>query len=291
MALETAAVVASGRAGDEGDAWDADVDPGDQSCACGESMERESGGREGGREPGSPLRPLLLLQPDGGSSLLRRRRRLRREPGTPSEGSRGRSLPSTLGSAGLQPADREWVRAERGRGCLHVSTWPPASAPPRPVLCTLSTTAGELARRLLPPAGRSGAQGALRVPGPGGGSASSSSEELCSDPAPGGEPPALYVQLHGEPARRLRPHERPLHLQSRYLQRLGFRQQSRLQDEGLEPDIACLIRFYAGRCWGSPEGGGTSGARSDATARRGYRHCRWLCICSVANEYTVEGGG
>lgn len=251
MALETAAVVASGRATGE-DAGDADVEPRDGGCACGASMERESGSTEA--EPGSPLRPLLLLQPDGGSSLLRRRRRLRREPGTPSEGSRGRSLPSTSGSAALQPADREWVRAERGRGCLHVSTWPPASAPPRPVLCTLSTTAGELARRLLPPAGRSGAQGALRVPGPGGGSASSSSEELCTEPAPGGELPALYVQLHGEPARRLRPHERPLHLQSRYLQRLGFRQQSRLQDEGLEPDIACLIRFYAGK----PHGIGNS---------------------------------
>ncbi|XP_029446159.1 PH domain leucine-rich repeat-containing protein phosphatase 1 [Rhinatrema bivittatum] len=73
-------------------------------------------------------------------------------------------------------------------------------------------------------------------------------------PAPeSGEPPqsprlpALYVQLHGETVRRLEPREQPLQIQSDYLLQLGFRERGRLQEEGMEAEIGCLIRFYAGK--------------------------------------------
>ncbi|XP_072219129.1 PH domain leucine-rich repeat-containing protein phosphatase 1 [Leuresthes tenuis] len=47
----------------------------------------------------------------------------------------------------LQPADREWVRADLHRGCIHVHDRLTPSYP-RPVLCTMDTTAGEVALRL-----------------------------------------------------------------------------------------------------------------------------------------------
>lgn len=47
----------------------------------------------------------------------------------------------------LQPADREWVRADLHRGCIHVHERLTPSYP-RPVLCTMDTTAGEVALRL-----------------------------------------------------------------------------------------------------------------------------------------------
>uniref|UniRef100_A0A3Q3M394 protein-serine/threonine phosphatase n=1 Tax=Mastacembelus armatus TaxID=205130 RepID=A0A3Q3M394_9TELE len=47
----------------------------------------------------------------------------------------------------LQPADREWVRADLHRGCVHVHDRLTPSYP-RPVLCTMDTTAGEVAVRL-----------------------------------------------------------------------------------------------------------------------------------------------
>ncbi|XP_054841017.1 PH domain leucine-rich repeat-containing protein phosphatase 1 [Eublepharis macularius] len=121
----------------------------------------------------------------------------------------------------------------------------------------------------------------------GGGGSSSSSEELEADPeegdgdgsrpaepplgraageppgkstaAPRGEllpageaaasplPPALYVQLHGETARRLEPHEKPLQVQNDYLSQLGFRDPWRVQEEGMDAETGCLIRFYAGK--------------------------------------------
>ncbi|KAJ7414399.1 PH domain leucine-rich repeat-containing protein phosphatase 1-like protein [Willisornis vidua] len=119
----------------------------------------------------------------------------------------------------------------------------------------------------------------------GGGSGSSSSEELEVEPAPldrveetgaglgrgprclgelspgraGGlpagpagerEPPAgplaLYVQLHGETSRRLEAHEKPLQIQNDYLSQLGFRDLWRVQEEGMDSETGCLIRFYAG---------------------------------------------
>lgn len=47
----------------------------------------------------------------------------------------------------LQPADREWVRADLHRGCVHIHDRLTPSYP-RPVLCTMDTTAGEVALRL-----------------------------------------------------------------------------------------------------------------------------------------------
>ncbi|XP_053322188.1 PH domain leucine-rich repeat-containing protein phosphatase 1 [Spea bombifrons] len=58
---------------------------------------------------------------------------------------------------------------------------------------------------------------------------------------------ALYVQLHGEGSRRLEPHEKPLQVQNDYLFQLGFRDLCRVQEEGMEPEIGCLVRFYAGK--------------------------------------------
>ncbi|CAH2284123.1 PH domain leucine-rich repeat-containing phosphatase 1 [Pelobates cultripes] len=58
---------------------------------------------------------------------------------------------------------------------------------------------------------------------------------------------ALYVQLHGESSRRLEPHEKPLQVQNDYLFQLGFRDLCRVQEEGMEPELGCLIRFYAGK--------------------------------------------
>ncbi|XP_059975433.1 PH domain leucine-rich repeat-containing protein phosphatase 1 [Mesoplodon densirostris] len=328
----------------------------------------------------------------------------------------------------LQPSDRDWVRHQLERGCVHVFDRHMASTYLRPVLCTLDTTAGEVAARLLqvgykgggvvkvlgkghpdagprlppgeprdsgPPSGRSGLAAVggpqrappadLPLPGapdgwalrasraspapsdsslgePGaprlldgaaagpasdtesfslspsaesvsdrldpyssGGGCSSSSEELEADPAPartptgareqprlprlgagsrpssptasppppqpkaqrgvegpGGAardrpreekaaaaaalgrppstqdgnrataeqappPPTLYVQLHGETTRRLEADEKPLQIQNDYLFHLGFGELWRVQEEGMDSEIGCLIRFYAGK--------------------------------------------
>ncbi|XP_015095964.2 PH domain leucine-rich repeat-containing protein phosphatase 1 [Vicugna pacos] len=311
----------------------------------------------------------------------------------------------------LQPSDRDWVRHQLQRGCVHVFDRHLASTYLRPVLCTLDTTAGEVAARLLqvghkgggvvkvlgkgapgeprdlgPPPGRSGLTTVgdpphappadLPLPGgpdrwarraspapsdsspsePGapraldgaaagpasdtesfslspsaesvsdrldpyssGGGSSSSSEELeadsapastgapsqprlpgrCTQPRPGAgsrppsptaSPPALqpkasrgvdglggaardrpreektstpggngattektpptptlYVQLHGETTRRLEADEKPLQIQNDYLFQLGFGELWRVQEEGMDSEIGCLIRFYAGK--------------------------------------------
>lgn len=54
----------------------------------------------------------------------------------------------------LQPADREWVRADFHRGSIHVHDRLTTSYP-RPVLCTMDTTAGEVALRLSKPCSKS----------------------------------------------------------------------------------------------------------------------------------------
>lgn len=58
--------------------------------------------------------------------------------------------------------------------------------------------------------------------------------------------PALYVQLHGEAARRLAPDERPLQLQNDFLFKLGFKDPWRVQEEGMNTELGSLLRFYAG---------------------------------------------
>uniref|UniRef100_A0A3Q2PJX0 protein-serine/threonine phosphatase n=1 Tax=Fundulus heteroclitus TaxID=8078 RepID=A0A3Q2PJX0_FUNHE len=108
------------------------------------------------------------------SSLLLRRRRLKRNlsaaaaaaAAAASSSAVSAKMSSALSSASLhtrsldrktllkhrlnlqpQPADREWVRADLHRGCIHVHDRLPSSHP-RPVLCTMDNTAGEVALRL-----------------------------------------------------------------------------------------------------------------------------------------------
>ncbi|XP_064149538.1 PH domain leucine-rich repeat-containing protein phosphatase 1-like, partial [Loxodonta africana] len=75
----------------------------------------------------------------------------------------------------LQPSDRDWVRQQLRRGCVHVSDRHLAAAGLRPVLCTLDTTAAEVAARLLQP-GHKGGGGVLKVLGRG-------TEPPCTPPA------------------------------------------------------------------------------------------------------------
>ncbi|XP_069814224.1 PH domain leucine-rich repeat-containing protein phosphatase 1 [Dendropsophus ebraccatus] len=308
------------------------------------------------KRPGMEGGATLVLPPAGtcqGSStansalLLRRRRRLKRNlsanpvtatapctlgPATPGTRSLDRkTLLKHRQWVQLQPPEREWVRGELRRGCLHI--YERYSSPGlRPLLCTLDTSAGEVAARLLRPGGSSVLRVLGQTPGAAGSceeraadgelfsgsgtwvgtphklsrpgttdcwdseelsglppeeprspavcqglelfhcgvassSSSSSVEELSAEPPPAAavtvparplspvQPRgALYVQLHGESSRRLEPHEKPLLVQNDYLFQLGFRDLCRVQEEGMEPEIGCLIRFYAGK----PNGTGMS---------------------------------
>lgn len=58
--------------------------------------------------------------------------------------------------------------------------------------------------------------------------------------------PALFVQLHGGAVRRLGDDEKPLQILNGYLTNLGFEDPWRIQGEGMNPEIGCLIRFYFG---------------------------------------------
>ncbi|KAM3875805.1 PH domain leucine-rich repeat-containing protein phosphatase 1-like [Diretmus argenteus] len=68
-----------------------------------------------------------------------------------------------------------------------------------------------------------------------------------SDPVSSGPTPALFVQLHGGAVRRLGDDERPLQILNEYLTNLGFEDPWRVQEEGMNPEIGCLIRFYFGK--------------------------------------------
>ncbi|XP_017292576.1 PH domain leucine-rich repeat-containing protein phosphatase 1 [Kryptolebias marmoratus] len=59
--------------------------------------------------------------------------------------------------------------------------------------------------------------------------------------------PALFIQLHGGVVRRLGDDERPLQILNEYLANLGFKEEWRVQEEGMNPEIGCLIRFYFGK--------------------------------------------
>uniref|UniRef100_A0A671WEX0 PH domain leucine-rich repeat-containing protein phosphatase 1-like n=1 Tax=Sparus aurata TaxID=8175 RepID=A0A671WEX0_SPAAU len=59
--------------------------------------------------------------------------------------------------------------------------------------------------------------------------------------------PALFIQLHGGAVRRLGDDERPLQILNEYLSNLGFEDPWRVQGEGMNPEIGCLIRFYYGK--------------------------------------------
>lgn len=69
------------------------------------------------------------------------------------------------------------------------------------------------------------------------------------DPISTSPTPALFVQLHGGAVRRLRSDERPLQILNEYLTNLGFEDPGRVQEEGMNPEIGCLIRFYFGECF------------------------------------------
>lgn len=58
--------------------------------------------------------------------------------------------------------------------------------------------------------------------------------------------PALFIQLHGGTVRRLGDDEKPLQILNEYLSDLGFEDPWRIQSEGMNPEIGCLIRFYFG---------------------------------------------
>ncbi|XP_077440334.1 PH domain leucine-rich repeat-containing protein phosphatase 1-like isoform X2 [Vanacampus margaritifer] len=58
---------------------------------------------------------------------------------------------------------------------------------------------------------------------------------------------ALFVQLHGGIVRRLQDDEKPLQILNEYLANLGFEDPGRLQEEGMNPGIGSLIRFYFGK--------------------------------------------
>uniref|UniRef100_A0A673Z1M6 protein-serine/threonine phosphatase n=1 Tax=Salmo trutta TaxID=8032 RepID=A0A673Z1M6_SALTR len=109
----------------------------------------------------------------------------------------------------LQPSDREWVRGDLHRGSIHVHDKLTSPSYPRPVVCTMDTTAGEMALR--------------------------------------DTSPTLYVQLHGEAARRLGQDERPLQIQNDFLFKLGFKDPWRVQEEGMNAELGSLLRFYAGK--------------------------------------------
>uniref|UniRef100_UPI003AAC9F4D PH domain leucine-rich repeat-containing protein phosphatase 1-like n=1 Tax=Centroberyx gerrardi TaxID=166262 RepID=UPI003AAC9F4D len=78
----------------------------------------------------------------------------------------------------------------------------------------------------------------LEIPGESGG---------WSDPINSSPTPALIVQLHGGVVRRLGDDERPLQILNEYLTNLGFEDPWRVQEEGMNPEIGCLIRFYFGK--------------------------------------------
>ncbi|XP_054904002.1 PH domain leucine-rich repeat-containing protein phosphatase 1-like [Poeciliopsis prolifica] len=67
-------------------------------------------------------------------------------------------------------------------------------------------------------------------------------EPLCTCPTP-----TLFIQLHGGVVRRLGDDERPLQILNEYLTNLGFEDQWRVQEEGMNPEVGCLIRFYLGK--------------------------------------------
>lgn len=100
------------------------------------------------------------------NSLLLRRRRLKRNLSSTTTSTSNKMNPALSSSASLhtrsldrktllkhrqnmqlQPADRDWVRADLHRGSVHVHDRLTPSYP-RPVLCTMDTTAGEMALKL-----------------------------------------------------------------------------------------------------------------------------------------------
>uniref|UniRef100_A0AAQ6ALW4 PPM-type phosphatase domain-containing protein n=1 Tax=Amphiprion ocellaris TaxID=80972 RepID=A0AAQ6ALW4_AMPOC len=78
-------------------------------------------------------------------------------------------------------------------------------------------------------------------------SSSSQTRPLTSQPINTSPTPALFIQLHGGAVRCLGDDERPLQILNEYLTNLGFEDAWRVQEEGMNPEIGCLIRFYFGK--------------------------------------------
>ena len=57
---------------------------------------------------------------------------------------------------------------------------------------------------------------------------------------------ALHIQLNGDIIRRLDPYEHPLVIQNDYLNKMGFTDMGRVQEEGPTEEIGYFIRFYSG---------------------------------------------
>ncbi|XP_006860249.1 PREDICTED: PH domain leucine-rich repeat-containing protein phosphatase 2 isoform X2 [Chrysochloris asiatica] len=111
--------------------------------------------------------------------------------------------------------ERDWLRENVKRGCVYLygaetttatTTTTTSSSDLRLVLCTVETPASE----------------------------------MCA----GEGKESLYLQLHGDLVRRLKPTERPLQMVYDYLSRLGFDDPVRVQEEATNPDLGCMIRFY-----------------------------------------------
>ncbi|XP_040841022.1 PH domain leucine-rich repeat-containing protein phosphatase 1 [Ochotona curzoniae] len=99
---------------------------------------------------------------------------------------------------------------------------------------------------VAPEEGSRGEEQAAAAETPGGPPATPGRSEAAA-PAKLPPPPTLYVQLHGETTRRLEADERPLQIQNDYLFQLGFGELWRVQEEGMDSEIGCLIRFYVGK--------------------------------------------
>ncbi|CAM9573261.1 unnamed protein product [Lampetra planeri] len=113
-------------------------------------------------------------------------------------------------AARLEAREREWLRADRGRGCVRLHG-PDGASCGRALLCTEATEEEEAA-------------------------------------ATRRQRPALYVRLVGhEVVRRVGPGERPLRLQRDFLEALGYAEPWRLQEEGAAAELASLFRLHLGK--------------------------------------------
>uniref|UniRef100_A0A3B4HCA6 Leucine-rich repeat protein SHOC-2 n=1 Tax=Pundamilia nyererei TaxID=303518 RepID=A0A3B4HCA6_9CICH len=131
----------------------------------------------------------------------------------------------------LQASDKTWVRSDLRRGSgagdhtdTHILIRPPSK-------CSSSSQARPLTSQ-------ASVQPEQEVPG---------GSRGWLEPINISPMPALYIQLHGGAVRRLGDDERPLQILNEYLTNLGFEDPWRVQEEGMNPEIGCLIRFYFGK--------------------------------------------
>uniref|UniRef100_A0A3Q3WUN5 PPM-type phosphatase domain-containing protein n=1 Tax=Mola mola TaxID=94237 RepID=A0A3Q3WUN5_MOLML len=143
----------------------------------------------------------------------------------------------------LQATDKTWVRSDLRRGCIYLAPdHCDAEAGAGDNMCTpkLITPPFKCSRssQSRPLTSQASAQPELETPGGSRGWL----EPIITCPTP-----ALFIQLHGGAVRRLGDDERPLQILNEYLSNLGFEDPWRVQAEGMNPEIGCLIRFYFGK--------------------------------------------